>query len=270
MRIILSRKGFDAQYGGQPSPILPDGTLLSLPIPEPRDSLAFEDLSHGGFTYWELIRSLHPATKLSGASTCHLDPDLDPRALPRDSKWRALLGQTGAAQGHLAKCGVGKGDLFLFFGTFRQTEMGEQGLTYRKDAPEVHMIFGYLQVEEVIDPREDCGPEISYHPHAQERFRAAKHNRIYRASERLDFFPERPGGGVLKAHPGLQLTKPGFSKSRWQLPDCFRGVPISYHTAESFRPEYFQSAAKGQEFVVTANQKVKDWAKGLIGEGNRY
>ncbi|WP_417452960.1 hypothetical protein [Kiloniella sp.] len=25
MRIILSRKGFDAQYGGGPSPILPNG-----------------------------------------------------------------------------------------------------------------------------------------------------------------------------------------------------------------------------------------------------
>jgi len=34
MRVILSRKGFDSSFGGCPSPILPDGTLLSLPIPE--------------------------------------------------------------------------------------------------------------------------------------------------------------------------------------------------------------------------------------------
>jgi len=34
MKVILSRKGFDSSYGGCPSPILPDGTLLSLPIPE--------------------------------------------------------------------------------------------------------------------------------------------------------------------------------------------------------------------------------------------
>ncbi|AGA76621.1 hypothetical protein [Echinicola vietnamensis] len=270
MRIILSRKGFDAQYGGQPSPILPDGTLLSLPIPEPRDTLTYDELQHGGQSYGAIIQGLRPSTPLRGKSCCHLDPDLDDQALPRTPGWRPLLGQTGAAQGHLAKCGVGKGDLFLFFGTFRQTERGEQGLAYRKDAPEVHMIFGYLQVGEVIDPLEDDGPEISYHPHAQERFRAAKHNRIYRASEWLDFLPELPGGGVLKAHPGLQLTKPGFSKSRWQLPDCFRNVSISYHTPKSFRPTYFQSAAKGQEFVVTANEKVKDWAKGLIKEGNRF
>ena len=33
MKVILSRKGFDSSNGGCPSPILPDGTLLSLPIP---------------------------------------------------------------------------------------------------------------------------------------------------------------------------------------------------------------------------------------------
>jgi hypothetical protein len=33
MKVILSRKGFDSEYGGIASPILPDGTLLSLPIP---------------------------------------------------------------------------------------------------------------------------------------------------------------------------------------------------------------------------------------------
>ena len=37
MRLILSRKGFDssAKFGGGPSPILPDGRLVSFPIPAP-------------------------------------------------------------------------------------------------------------------------------------------------------------------------------------------------------------------------------------------
>ena len=44
MKVILSRKGFDSSNGGCPSPILPDGTLLSLPIPtDDRDK--YEDLS---------------------------------------------------------------------------------------------------------------------------------------------------------------------------------------------------------------------------------
>ena len=33
MKLILSRKGFDSQSGGCPSPIFPNGTLYSLPIP---------------------------------------------------------------------------------------------------------------------------------------------------------------------------------------------------------------------------------------------
>ncbi len=34
MKIILSRKGFDGTYGGYPSPIFPDGRMLSMPIPD--------------------------------------------------------------------------------------------------------------------------------------------------------------------------------------------------------------------------------------------
>lgn len=34
VKFILSRKGFDSGSGGRPSPILPDGTMLSRPIPE--------------------------------------------------------------------------------------------------------------------------------------------------------------------------------------------------------------------------------------------
>ena len=34
MKFILSRKGYDSQYGGEPSPVLADGTMLSLPIPD--------------------------------------------------------------------------------------------------------------------------------------------------------------------------------------------------------------------------------------------
>jgi len=36
MKIILSRKGFDSSYGGYASPIFPDGSILSLPIPNMR------------------------------------------------------------------------------------------------------------------------------------------------------------------------------------------------------------------------------------------
>ena len=46
MKIILSRKAFDSRHGGHASPILPDWTMLSLPIPRPRfeDELEYSEI----------------------------------------------------------------------------------------------------------------------------------------------------------------------------------------------------------------------------------
>jgi hypothetical protein len=48
VKIILSRKGFDSAAGGYANPILPDGTLLSLPIPDDTASTHFSDLRNSG------------------------------------------------------------------------------------------------------------------------------------------------------------------------------------------------------------------------------
>ena len=44
MRIILSRKGFDSANGGYPSPIMPDGRMVSLPIPEQETDVKYSQL----------------------------------------------------------------------------------------------------------------------------------------------------------------------------------------------------------------------------------
>ena len=65
MRVILSRKGFDSQYGGMPSPILPDGTLLSLPIPSKTDmETKYRDLYYGNSSYYDIIHTLSPNNKI--------------------------------------------------------------------------------------------------------------------------------------------------------------------------------------------------------------
>ena len=51
MKVILSRKGFDSASGGYPSPILPNGTLLSMPIPSMRYSKKCSPDSKG--TKWK-------------------------------------------------------------------------------------------------------------------------------------------------------------------------------------------------------------------------
>lgn len=45
MKLILSRKGFDSGYGGMPSPILPDGRLVPLPIPISHDRYTLADIN---------------------------------------------------------------------------------------------------------------------------------------------------------------------------------------------------------------------------------
>ena len=76
MKIILSRKGFDSSAGKQANPIMPDGTLLSLPIPEKEDADMYSLLQWKGTSYYDIIHSLNPKTHLLPDSKCHLDPDL--------------------------------------------------------------------------------------------------------------------------------------------------------------------------------------------------
>ncbi len=72
MKLILSRKGFDSGYGGMPSSILPDGTLLSMPIPTD-DKVEYKELEYKGQSYLNILKQLKPNFD---KITCHLDPDI--------------------------------------------------------------------------------------------------------------------------------------------------------------------------------------------------
>lgn len=84
MKIILSRKGFDSGSGGFASPILPCGTLLSLPIPDAKSDIKYRNLRlNNTYNYYDVISSLSSKIKLSKNVSsihenlgCHLDPDL--------------------------------------------------------------------------------------------------------------------------------------------------------------------------------------------------
>ena len=131
MKVILSRKGFDSSNGGCPSPILPDGTMLSLPIPtDDRDT--YEDLSWKGVNYADLLRQLLPGKAFSH---CHVDPDLRPglRSAAVEG-WKPAFGQAGSAQGVMANAGVEQGDLILFFGWFRHVEQGRTVIALPENA----------------------------------------------------------------------------------------------------------------------------------------
>ena len=116
-KLILSRKGFDSGCGGCPSPIFPDGTMFSLPMPS-YDQEAFEDLQHGDVDVSNVVTGI-TNSRMSGRNRIHLDSDLNFNAYRYRKEradwqqWRGMLGQAGIAQSHLNNQGVGSGDIFL-------------------------------------------------------------------------------------------------------------------------------------------------------------
>lgn len=251
---------------------MPDGQLISLPIPSPGDTLRYRNLRLDEHRrYSDLLVNLG----YGGADdrTCHVDPDLEPGVLPRHPEWLPLFGQVGASEGHLRNQGIGPGDLFLFFGWFRRTVETATGIRFDPQDPTGrHLIFGYMEVGEKIDV--DAGallPEwMSYHPHTCPSRRSRTNNTLYVAMRTLSWNDALPGGGCFRYADSLVLTAEGQTRSRWALPDCFRGARISYHTEQAWREGYFQSQAKGQEFVVSDAEGVVEWARDLVakGEGN--
>lgn len=263
MKVILSRKGFDSQYGGMPSPILPDGTLLSLPIPAKRDTeTMFVDLHYGDNSYYDIIHSLKPTTKIKEKYCCHLDPDIRESIIDRPNGWQPAFGQEGSSLRHLQKQGIGIGDLFLFFGWFKQTELIDGILSYVKGAPDLHIIYGYFQVGSIIDCPENIPSWLNQHPHTKIS-RWTQPNTIYITSPQLSLCPQLRGAECLPFSNKLVLTKQGCSRSIWNLPDFFRQIPITYN-ANSWKEDCFKSADKGQEFVFEANNDVKEWVKEII------
>jgi hypothetical protein len=274
MKLILSRKGFDSGSGGGPSPILPDGTMVSLPIPEPLGQLggacAYRDIGvNNQWTMESLATTLgvKPSNLENGA---HLDPDLVPQARPRQPGWKASFGQSGAASGHLTNQAVGVGDLFIFWGLFRHTIYQDGNLRWDNAREPFHAVFGWLQVEQQIDPSAHAAPAWAHdHPHVAVPWR--KSNQLYIARTNGPFGLR--GAGVLNWRPELQLTCPASPKTLWRLPEnCHpdsTGATLSYHSdttrwTKQSGSTLLQTVARGQEFVVDATPAWLDWAKSLL------
>jgi hypothetical protein len=280
MKIILSRKGFDSKAGGMASPIFPDNSLLSLPIPSDISTCTYNDLNWKGKSTGSIIRDLSKGC-FSSDEFAHVDPDLNSEMLPRDQGWKPIFGQTDGAQSHLETCGVAADDLFLFFGWFRQTKYVNGALTYLPGPRcDIHVIFGWLQVGEIVPINELNVRELPEwalkHPHATRHELELKHphvvkrvwqkNTIYMAKENLILNGERlplRGGGVFRRfHPNLQLTWPGYSRRYWKLPRWFyhpeKQRRLSYHRGDEGDKlwqvkgdhVFLKSAAPGQEFVL--------------------
>lgn len=267
MKIILSRKGFDSSYGGCPSPVLPNKTMISMPIPGGNDNgLKYSDIKYKETSYKTIWDNLYPKHN-TDTPYCHLDPDI--RSVTRKEhidNWVKAFGQTDKAQRHLKNNGVDVGDLFLFFGWFRKTD---ENFTYLPKEYDKHIIYGYLQIGKIITG--DKIKNYPWHPHAQGNY--GIDNTLYVASNELkinDIHTGLPGAGTFRYDESLVLTKEGCSRSKWELnsewniDEFFENNFISYHSKNSVKDGYFQSVYRGQEFVISENDKVTQWAYNLI------
>lgn len=283
MKIILSRKGFDSSAGGYPSPhLLDSGRLISFPIPDDENvdtGVSYSDLRvDQNHTYLDLMEQLG-IKKYSYGSSVHLDPDISGSVTHRKhAEWRGIFGQSSAAQAHLSNKKVKEGDLFLFFGWFKDAVRTATGYRY-VNGTHRHIIWGYMQIGEIepIDKARQYDAWKLFHPHYKCLDREM--NTAYIAASSLSFDNSVPGCGTFKYDDSLVLTQAGQRKrSLWQLPQFFHpsiGTTMSYHEnlyTKKGKPVWqlrdnhctLQSVGRGQEFVIEGNDEVTNWAKGLI------
>lgn len=282
MKIIISRKGFDSGYGGVPSPVLPDGRIVSLPIPSSAGTIASK-VNADELCLGNVIADL-TSGRLGGNTLVHVDPDIEKSTLSRVKGWRPVFGQVGAAQSHLANQGVGVGDIFLYFGWFRPVEMFEGHWRYVRHVESFHGLFGWFRVSDVIDV-DGVGTHsipdwLLDHPHIKyaERFKGQS-NTLYIAANEFGLGNSAislTGAGAFRRwSQSLKLSAEGQLKSVWSVPTWLeptQGRPaLTYHRHLSRWSRfgerlYLATVAKGQEFVLDTAYypEAVPWACKLI------
>ena len=237
MRIVFSRKGFDSSAGGRPSPIV-DGRPLSLPIPA-------RDRSHTTYAQRGLGAIVERATggRIGADALCHDDPMF--------SASHCWFGQSGAAQGHLARHGVDIGDVFLFFGLFADPSSGERH----------HRIFGYMQVVCFGPPESVCRAANWAEPPCPHPHRIGAwdgNNTLYHG----------PGRQARCATAGLRLTRPGGPLRHWHVPPWLKRCGLTYHARAERWPRRGEllSVSRGQEFVcdIGRRSEPRAWLDTII------
>ena len=258
-RLILSRKGFDSSAGGGPSPILNDGRIFSLPIPQKEKSpFRYSDLKFDEFNGEDFIKKIK--CSVSSETFCHFDPRLDQEI--------GIFGQANAAQTELKNKDIQTGDLFLFFGWFKNLS---------RSGRDLHHIFGWLQINKIIEGEKKIKKFLLennlQHPHGFEDVSRYKNNTLYIGAKKLSFdkkiFNCNGSGLFKKTHKNLILTEPHMTRSNWKLPVEFLSSKNIFLNRLKWRDKKNLKVAYkgfGQEFIldVEKNPKVAKWAINLI------
>ena len=267
VKVILSRKGFDSANGGLPSPIMPDGTLLSMPIPSD-DDMSYDELNYKGTTYSEILHQLAPNKSFRH---CHVDPDIRENCrVNRIQNWIPAFGQIGSAQGVLNKAGVEVGDIFLFFGWFRRVELrnGEYHFVHRNkgdfyDSSDLHIIYGYMQIGEIIRDGTQIAKYV-WHPHSMDSRINISSNTLYAPTEKLSIIPELNGYGTLDYRTDRVLTMKGQNRATWNDFSFLLPEHIYGRRKNSSKGIGVYYGGIWQELVVCESEGLLNWVKSIL------
>ncbi len=266
MKIILSRKGFDGSNGGCASPIMPGGTLLSMPIPA-NDDVTYSDIAWNGTSYADILKQINPRKTYE---KCHLDPDIRDNRIKPIPGWKAAFGQISAAQGQLRNAGVEAGDLFLFFGWFRGVEETETGYRFKKrDADDFYagndlqVIYGYLQVGEIITDQEKI-KQYYWHPHASKLHTDIVNNVLYLPTKKLSLDPSKKGYGMLDFRKDRVLTMEDKGRATWNEYSFLMPEHVYGNSKNSAKADGLYYAGVWQEMIVYESDDLMDWVKRIL------
>ena len=174
---------------------------------------------------------------------------------------------------------MGTGDLFLFFGLFREVEGVGASIGYKRGSVRKHVLFGWLQVGtklSVGQARNEL-PWVRYHPHLNRE--PGPKNTLYLARKRLSLpnIAKRPGAGLFGQYSeSLRLTAPGSrTPEEWFLPSWLhpdnRASSLTYHGEPSRWSRtatgvMLEAAARGQEFVLDCDDypEAYEWIATLL------
>ena len=259
-RLILSRKGFDSKAGGTASPIFSNGSFFSIPIPQNHPSpKKYKNLDFNGISGSELLKVV--SAKVRDTDYCHNDPLLSEKI--------GIFGQASSSQTELQNNNVGPGDLFLFFGWFKN---------FSENGRDLHHLFGWLQIEEIIVGSKDIKQYLLknniQHPHGYGDTSRFSNNAIYVAKKKLELngleIFDRGHGLFKLTHDDLILTGENKTRSRWKLPSKYfkdsEDLFLNRIKWENKEESTIFYRGFGQEFIldIGKNPKVKQWAINLI------
>lgn len=274
MKVILSRKGFDKSAGGSASPIY-NNRLISIPIPRVESQVFYKDLQFDDkYSFLKVMKDL----KIKQFSEAHLDPDLRNSIMEGRDLWKAAFGQDDTAQEVLRRAGVGKGDLFLFFGWFREVEELNGTFKYSTKAHNIHAIFGYLEIGQIIKLKTDPIPSWARnHPHVLMNEEYPKNNTLYVSTNNLSFSKGKPGAGYFYYDKRLVLSKEGQkNRSVWELPSFFEGkescfkIGVNLNKLPNGNIKLETRGHGMQELFICEDKEVVSWAQKLVSECSIY